>query len=234
MRKPAFQGKVNATAGVMKLANMRDSKSRAARLVGSSPTSGIGKKRLSTSKPLRSYVIGLALGDGNLSNPNGRAVRLRITCDTRYTLLLETVKESLQKLLPDNKVSTINRKGCKDIYCYSNSLEGLLEWKAQGGSKHRQKVQIPEWVKRDPSCLKACLRGLFQTDGSIYVDRGYTMTNFVSEIPSLAQDVFQSIVALGYKASIQRLLLKNGKEKFTIRVASNIDAFLHDLQLWKA
>jgi hypothetical protein len=30
---------------------------------------------------LQAYVIGLAIGDGNLSNPSGRAVRLRITCD---------------------------------------------------------------------------------------------------------------------------------------------------------
>ena len=28
-------------------------------------------------RDLQAYVIGLAVGDGNLSNPNGRAVRLR-------------------------------------------------------------------------------------------------------------------------------------------------------------
>ena len=38
---------------------------------------------------LRAYVIGLAIGDGGLSNPNGRAVRLRITCDIKYPLLIE-------------------------------------------------------------------------------------------------------------------------------------------------
>lgn len=31
-----------------------------------------------------SYIVGVALGDGNLSNPNGRALRLRITCDEKY------------------------------------------------------------------------------------------------------------------------------------------------------
>jgi hypothetical protein len=38
---------------------------------------------------LQAYVIGLAIGDGNLSNPNGRAIRLRISCDTNYPHLLE-------------------------------------------------------------------------------------------------------------------------------------------------
>ena len=38
------------------------------------------------------YIIGIALGDGNLSNPNKRAVRLRITCDTGYPGLIENIK----------------------------------------------------------------------------------------------------------------------------------------------
>jgi hypothetical protein len=38
---------------------------------------------------LHAYVLGLAIGDGNLSNPNGRAVRLRITCDTKYPILIK-------------------------------------------------------------------------------------------------------------------------------------------------
>lgn len=37
---------------------------------------------------LHAYVIGVAIGDGNLSNPNGRAVRLRVTWDTKYPALL--------------------------------------------------------------------------------------------------------------------------------------------------
>lgn len=31
------------------------------------------------------YVIGIAFGDGNLSNPNGRAVRLRVSCDKKIS-----------------------------------------------------------------------------------------------------------------------------------------------------
>jgi len=41
-------------------------------------------RRVSEDKKLHAYIVGLALGDGNLSNPNGRAVRLRITCDKKY------------------------------------------------------------------------------------------------------------------------------------------------------
>ena len=57
-------------------------------LVGSSPTSGtmsyFRTTILNSDKNLQAYVIGLALGDGNLSKPGPRAVRLRISCDNKY------------------------------------------------------------------------------------------------------------------------------------------------------
>jgi len=50
---------------------------------------------LSADPRLRAYLIGVALGDGNLSNPNGRAVRLRITCDTKYPALIAKIRGAL-------------------------------------------------------------------------------------------------------------------------------------------
>src|SRR3989338_9217420 len=55
-----------------------------------SPTRHL-EKRLSKNKKLKAYVVGLSLGDGNLSNPNGRAVRLRITCDKKYPNLIQNI-----------------------------------------------------------------------------------------------------------------------------------------------
>jgi hypothetical protein len=46
---------------------------------------------LNADRQLQAYVIGLAIGGGNLSNPNGRAVRLRITCDTKYPALIARI-----------------------------------------------------------------------------------------------------------------------------------------------
>lgn len=116
------------------------------------------------------YIVGIALGDGNLSNPSKRAVRLRITCDKKYPEIIKEIKNSLQYILPKNKISEINRQGCIDISCYSNTLEDLLGWKAKGGSKNIQEVKIPDWIKNDKHLSLICLKGLFQTDGSIYLD----------------------------------------------------------------
>lgn len=65
------------------------------------------------------YVIGIAMGDGNLSNPNGRAVRLRVSCDTKYPKIIKNIIHAIQEVMPLNKVSLIHRKeSCVDISCY--------------------------------------------------------------------------------------------------------------------
>ena len=200
---------------------------------GSSPSSSTMLKTISADKKLHAYVIGLALGDGNLSNPNGRAVRLRITCDKKYPVLYKYIKESLQVLLPDNKVSLVDRGTCIDVSCYSNRLESILGWKAKGGSKYKQKVKIPDWILANKNFIKECLRGLIQSDGSIYMDRGYKMVNVVSNIESLVSSTITAINYLGYKPNIQ---IHNDPKtvKHTIRISKNVDKFIKDIKLWKS
>lgn len=54
-----------------------------------------------TSEP--AYIIGVALGDGNLSCPNGRAVRLRVTCDKRYPNIIKAIIINLEIIFPKTK-----------------------------------------------------------------------------------------------------------------------------------
>jgi DNA-binding transcriptional regulator WhiA len=190
------------------------------------------EKRVSNDKKLHAYIIGLALGDGNLSNPNGRAVRLRVTCDKKYPVLFSCIKTSLQNFLPDNVVSIVDRKTCVDVSCYSNKFEKLLGWKAGGGSKIKQKVRIPEWILRDKIYIRECLRGIIQTDGSIFNDRGYKMVNIVSSIPSLAHTVVHAITIISYKPNMQIHQDPNNK-KHTIRISKNTDKFIKDVGVWK-
>ncbi len=184
-------------------------------------------------KKLLAYITGIAIGDGNLSNPNGRAVRLRVTCDNKYPKLKECIKESLRILFPKNKIAEVIRKdGCIDISVYSNELENILEWKAKEGSKANQNISIPIWILENRIYLKECLRGLIQTDGSIYKDRGYSMINFTTIIEKLAFDYFKSLQRLGYEPQIRKVFHK-GYTKHVIRISKNVDKLKKDLNLWK-
>lgn len=178
--------------------------------------------------------MGLALGDGNLSNPNGRAVRLRITCDQRYPKLLRHIVKSLQLLFPDNAVNIVNRRSCADVSVYSNALPDLLEWRWDGGPKDKQNVAVPLWIKRNAIYTKECLRGLLQTDGSLYDDRGYPMINFVNTCKNLAHDALFMMQCLGYALNMQKLKQSNKKIKHTIRLSKNVRRFVNEIKYWKA
>ena len=189
-------------------------------------------KRVSNDKKLHAYMVGLALGDGNLSNPNGRAVRLRITCDKKYEELYRHIAVCLGEFLPDNKVFIVDNPGCVDVSCYSNKLEDLLGWKAKGGSKYNQGVKIPDWILVNKEFSRECLKGLVQTDGSIYKDRGYLMVNITSAIEPLALSIVTAIQNLGYKPNVQKRI-EMEKEKHTIRISKNTQQFINDLGVWK-
>lgn len=189
---------------------------------------------LNENKLLQSYIIGVAIGDGNLSNPNGRAIRLRITCDKKYPLLIKRIINSLQSLLPQNKVSIAKRKeGCLDISVYSNHLEKILGWKAKRGSKFIQNVSILPWINKNRKYQINCLKGLIETDGCIYFDRGYKMMMFSTIIPKLANDVFKMINSLGFSPNIYKIKRKtnpynfNQKIIYRVRLSKNVSEFLN-------
>lgn len=201
----------------MKLVNMHDSKSCALRPEGSSPSFGTN---VSYKRSL-SYIIGIAIGDGNLSNPNGRAVRLRVSCDEKYPLIIQEIIHEIHVVLPKNKVSLIKRKShCIDVSCYSNQWEGLLGWLAKGGPKYQQNICVPQWIKNNSKYAKQCLKGLIETDGSIYYDRGYLMVNFTNIIPQIIRDFIDMLDTLGYNSHVY--LRKDGnKSKQVVRVSSD-------------
>lgn len=172
------------------------------------------------------------MGDGNLSNPNKRAVRLRITCDKKYPLITKYIIKNLQIVFPLNKVSTIQKGNAVDISVYSNDLEKILGWKAQLGSKIKQKVGIPNWIKKSITYRKECLRGLFQTDGSIYNDRDYKMINFTSACYTLIKDTEEIIVKIGFNVKTRKVT-DNGKVKYVIRISKNVEKFIEIINLWK-
>lgn len=108
----------------------------------------------------------------------------------------------------------------------------MLGWKAKEGSKYKQKVKIPDWILDNQEYTKECLRGLVQTDGSVYLDRGYLMVNLVSNIASLAQTITTAIQSIGYKPNVQ--VHKDLRTiKYTIRISKDTQKFIDDIGVWK-
>jgi len=190
-------------------------------------------KTINPNRNLRAYIVGLAIGDGNLSNPNGRATRLRITCDTKYPYLIQKIVASLKQLFPENKIGIVSRKKTYlDISVYSNHLEKLLGWHSNGGSKIRQQVTVPGWIYKRKSFIIQFLTGLFETDGCTYEDRGYRMVSLTTSIRRLAYDTQNLCTQLGFVARLYRV--KNKYSEYHLRISKNTNDFIKLLNLNKA
>lgn len=181
------------------------------------------------------YIVGVALGDGNLSCSNGRAIRLRISCDTKYPGIIKDIMTNLKIIFPSNKVSLCKHSSvnCIDVSVYSNKLDEFIPWKVGAGTKIDQQAHVPDWITLNKDFSISCLRGLLQTDGSIYYDRGYQMVNFTNLIKPLIQNVHQMMCALGFSPKIQSSTQKNGNVKYVVRLARDVDNFLDKIKLIK-
>lgn len=181
------------------------------------------------------YIIGIALGDGNLSCPNGRATRLRITCDTKYPEIINDIIFALELLFPNNTVAQVHRPDhCIDISVYSNTLNQCMPWQVGKGSKHDQNARVPKWILHEKNFTKCCLKGLLQTDGSIYTDRTYQMVNFNNMTEGLVDDVFEMITQLGYSPRKYQVVQRDKKVKYSLRLAKDVNTFLNDICLYKS
>ena len=136
--------------------------------------------------------------------------------------------------MPHNRVSIIKRaKTYWDISCYSNAWEKWLGWKAKNGPKYKQPIKIPAWIKRNKTYAINCLRGLIQTDGSIYHDRGYQMINLVTVIPQVANDASAMIQKLNFSANTYAIAGK-GLTRYNLRISKKTKNFIKLLSLKKS
>jgi intein/homing endonuclease len=148
--------------------------------------------------------LGIAVGDGHSSDYQ-LGVTTNSETDIQHAMFIAQMVHDLFGL----ESAFQFRKGEKavDIMTSSRALVEFME--AIGmprGNKIEHRVAIPKWVLENEVYLKAFLRGLFDTDGCVYLDRhiikgatyrnlGWTIT---SRADTLKADVFRSLQELDY------------------------------------
>ena len=185
-----------------------------------------------------SYLIGIGLGDGNLSRVNGRTVRFRVSCDLKYPLLITEIVAAIQYVFPESSVNIVPRNGnWIDITSHSKYWENILGWQAGKGSKFVQNATVPDWIWCKDEYIKACLKGLVETDGSIYLDRGYPMVMFTNIVRDLSLQVFEMMIWLGFQPRIYKIRPKsnfNSQPVYHVRLSKQVNQFLNLVQPLKA
>ncbi len=111
--------------------------------------------------------IGIVLGDGGISSR-----QVIITLNKKDDKEFSQYVYGLIKSLFGVKAAIIERESVNSIVISRTKLVDFLKWMGLCiGSKVRQQVDVPEWIKNNLEFRKACARGLLDTDGCFYLDK---------------------------------------------------------------
>ncbi len=184
-------------------------------------------------------LIGIILGDGNIQQREvSSTYQLRIVGDSNKDkeYLINYVKPLVDSLFNvDSKIYKHNKFNELFVNVASKKVvEVLISIGMQPGDKIKNQVTIPNWVYKNKSLLKACIRGLIDTDGSIYELKphwpGLWQICFTNKNEALLNDFRNGLIKVGINPSrIYRY--KDGKKtpKIYITKKSELSKFYKEI-----
>lgn len=177
--------------------------------------------------PELAEAFGILLGDGGI-NPAQVTITLNAIDDKKYALFVKDLFEDLFKI----KVSFNKRRSRGDIITLTmsgvNMVEFLVEQGLKVGNKVRQQVAIPSWIMRNQLYTRACVRGLMDTDGSVFTERHcykdkvysykvLTLTNYSRPLIKQCRKILQNL-------KIKSII--NNEKRFSVRIKTRIKKYL--------
>lgn len=158
-------------------------------------------------------LVGLILGDGHIDKHSRDRGDRHITSyyvsvtlhDEEIGLIRDTIGLFSQCLEKSPNIENIKSAKAITLRVYGKEIVAALEETGLGaGNKVEKQVSVPEWIKRGDEELKtACLRGLVDTDGSVYVrsEDGYRVVHFKNRSNPLLNDFSKLCEDIGVKVS---------------------------------
>jgi intein/homing endonuclease len=148
--------------------------------------------------------VGILLGDGGITLGQAQ-ITLNSEADREYLVYVIGLIKRLFKF----DAPYIKRKNCKANVISCNGVKFvnyLLELGLKTGNKVRQQVEVPVWIKSKMDFKKACVRGLMDTDGGIFVHKyqvngkyyRYLKLSFVNRSVPLLKFVEEVLAELGF------------------------------------
>jgi len=112
--------------------------------------------------------VGIVLGDGNIT-PRQATIVLHKFDDRDFIQYVNNLFQKLFKLKPS--VREIKGENIVNIVVSKTELvEFMLSVGLKIGEKVRQQIRAPYWIRKSEFFTKSCLKGLFDTDGCLYID----------------------------------------------------------------
>ena len=180
--------------------------------------------------------VGAVLGDGNVHlYKKGKKVRvyiIRISGDYKKDedYHLDYLKNLCKKIFNlDTKENISLKYNGRCLNLYSKELvKFFIQMGINPGNKIKNQSTIPLWIFKKNSYLKACLRGLIDTDGSIFKmsnkDPCLIRISFINYNSQLLEDTRGAFIKLGFHPS--KII---NKKRFYISRQMEIKKYLKEI-----
>lgn len=175
---------------------------------------GAGEKRriTLTKEEKLAELVGVILGDGHIDK-HSRDRGDRFVSSYYLSVTLNSSEEELREHVIDlikscvgrqPKVEKVKGANAVNLKLYGREVVEALEHVGLvAGNKVEKQVSVPSWIKESQQFKKACLRGLVDTDGSVYrrSQDGYWVVHFKNRSRPLLDDFVEMCEDLGINAS---------------------------------
>ncbi|MBN1159801.1 MAG: hypothetical protein JXA43_01010 [Candidatus Diapherotrites archaeon] len=180
---------------------------------GKNSTGNTGKIKIPKKSEKLAELVGIILGDGNIhafsKGKKVRAYSIRIAGHAKNDRdYLTNHVFRLFKDLFDVQPRIYKSKRSKAMYVnvYNKALvDYFLEMGLKKGNKITSQVTIPKWILKDKKLIIACIRGLIDTDGSIYrmsrKDANLKRISFKNYNQALLKQARNCFIELGFHPS---------------------------------
>ena len=195
-----------------------------------------------------SEFYGIMLGDGNSHRTKGYkkgTYMIRIVGDDiKDKAYLNDYVKSLIESLFNIKVKIGFFKNTHAMFLQAHSLRLIDFLEEKGftpGNKIKNKLEIPLWIKNNRQYLIACLRGLYDTDGSVYklTNQNSYQICFTNYNTDLLEDVREGLISLEISPSrIMKgteivITKKSELRKFLKVIGFHNERHLKKVKMWK-
>jgi intein/homing endonuclease len=140
--------------------------------------------------------VGILLGDGHLTS-----TQITVCLGTKENEYVNYVAELMWRLFGSRGKITASEKGGQVVYLGSTAL---VCWFLNMGLTHNKvkfQVDIPRWCLSKEEYMRSVLRGLIDTDGSIYRLRSGMQISFCNRSKPMLQSVRLMLLKLGFNPS---------------------------------
>lgn len=148
--------------------------------------------------------MGIMLGDGGLTHFQC-SIYLNSEIDKEFAYYVRDLASKLFGITPKIYVHK-KHKVCRVSVSSVNLVKYLTSKGLCIGNKVRTQVGVPSWVLLNPEYIKACIRGLIDTDGSLIIHRyrikgkeySYPKISFSNRSEPLLEFVYQGLREFGF------------------------------------